>query len=246
MANELAHAAVAPPSLLTTIADLARDPACDVEKLRVLIAMQRDVMAEEARIAFYQAMAAAQAEMEPIFRAATNEHTRSKWARLEDIDKAIRPIYTKHGFCPTFDCRDQTADLVVVTCRLSHVAGHHEIHTLRGPPDVSGAKGNINKTPIQGVASSVSFIKRQLIGMAFNLVFTDELDNDGNEISPITARQARDLETLLTETGADRAKFLAFLRVDDLADLSSRDYLKARAALEQKKRRMETGGAQGT
>ena len=241
MANELAHAAVAPPSLLTTIADLARDPACDVEKLRALIAMQREVMAEQARIAFDAAMADAQAEMVPVLRSATNAHTKSRYARLEDIDNAIRPLITRHGFSLTFDNPDQTVDGSVVTCAVAHRDGHVRSYKIAGARDDKGAQGNANKTPIQAIGSTISYLRRYLTCMIFNVALTND-DTDGNEISPITARQARDLEVLLTETGADRAKFLAFLRVDDLADLSSRDYPKARAALEQKKRQMEAAG----
>lgn len=241
MANELAHAAVAPPSLLTTIADLARDPACDVEKLRALIAMQREVMAEQARIAFDAAMADAQAEMVPVLRSATNAHTKSRYARLEDIDNAIRPLITRHGFSLTFDNPDQTVDGIVVTCAVAHRDGHVRSYKIAGARDDKGAQGNANKTPIQAIGSTISYLRRYLTCMIFNVALTND-DTDGNEISPITARQARDLEVLLTETGADRAKFLAFLRVDDLADLSSRDYPKARAALEQKKRQMEAAG----
>ena len=236
MANELAAAAA--PSLLTTIADLARDPACDVEKLRALIGMQRDVMAEQARIAFDAAMADAQAEMVPVVRHATNAHTKSRYARLEDIDNAIRPVITRHGFSLTFNNPDQTPDAIVVTCAVAHRDGHMRSYKIAGARDDKGSQGNPNKTPIQAIGSTISYLRRYLTCMIFNVALTND-DTDGNEISPITARQARDLETLLTESGADRAKFLAFLRVDDLADLSSRDYPKARAALEQKKRQME-------
>ncbi len=239
MTNELVHAV--PPSLLTTIADLARDPACDVEKLRALIAMQREVMAEQARIAFDAAMADAQAEMVPVLRSATNAHTKSRYARLEDIDTAIRPLITRHGFSLTFDNPDQTVDGIVVTCAVAHRDGHVRSYKIAGARDDKGAQGNANKTPIQAIGSTISYLRRYLTCMIFNVALTND-DTDGNEISPITARQARDLEVLLTETGADRAKFLAFLRVDDLADLSSRDYPKARAALEQKKRQMEAAG----
>ncbi len=238
MANELAHAAVAPPSLLTTIADLARDPACDVEKLRALIAMQREVMAEQARIAFDAAMADAQAEMVPVLRSATNAHTKSRYARLEDIDNAIRPLITRHGFSLTFDNPDQTVDGIVVTCAVAHRDGHVRSYKIAGARDDKGAQGNANKTPIQAIGSTISYLRRYLTCMIFNIALTND-DNDGNEIAPISARQVRDLEALLAETGADRAKFLAFLRVSDLAELSKRDYPRARAGLEQKKRQQE-------
>ena len=237
MSNELTTSAER-GSLVNLIADLARDPAVDVEKLRALIALQREVMAEQARIAFDAAMADAQAEMVPVLRSATNAHTKSRYARLEDIDNAIRPLITRHGFSLTFDNPDQTVDGIVVTCAVAHRDGHVRSYKIAGARDDKGAQGNANKTPIQAIGSTISYLRRYLTCMIFNVALTND-DTDGNEISPITARQARDLEVLLTETGADRAKFLAFLRVDDLADLSSRDYPKARAALEQKKRQME-------
>lgn len=239
MANELAHAAVAPPSLLTTIADLARDPACDVEKLRALIAMQREVMAEQARIAFDAAMADAQAEMVPVVRQAVNAHTKSRYARLEDIDNAIRPIITRHGFSLTFDNPEQSADGITVTCTVAHRDGHVKNYKIAGARDDKGAQGNSNKTPIQAVGSTISYLRRYLTCMIFNVSLTND-DNDGNEVAPISAKQARDLEDLLARSGADREKFLAYLRVSDIADLSSRDYSRARAALEQKLRAQAT------
>ena len=235
MANELAPAPAAPPSLLTTIADLARDPACDVEKLRALIGMQRDVMAEQARIAFDAAMADAQAEMVPVLRSATNAHTKSRYARLEDIDNAIRPIITQHGFSLTFDNPDQSADGIVITCAVAHRDGHVKNYKLAGARDDKGAQGNANKTPIQAIGSTISYLRRYLTCMIFNVSLTND-DNDGNEVAPISAKQARDLDDLLLKSGADREKFLAYLRVSDIADLSSRDYPRARAALEQKLR----------
>ena len=237
MTNELVHAV--PPSLLTTIADLARDPACDVEKLRALIAMQREVMAEQARIAFDAAMADAQAEMVPVLRSATNAHTKSRYARLEDIDNAIRPLITRHGFSLTFDNPDQTVDGIVVTCAVAHRDGHVRSYKIAGARDDKGAQGNANKTPIQAIGSTISYLRRYLTCMIFNVALTND-DTDGNEVAPISAKQARDLEDLLARSGADREKFLAYLRVSDIADLSSRDYPRARAALEQKIRTQVT------
>ena len=238
MANELAPT-TAQPSLLTTIADLARDPACDVEKLRALIAMQREVMAEQARIAFDAAMADAQAEMVPVLRSATNAHTKSRYARLEDIDNAIRPVITRHGFSLTFDNPDQTPDAIVVTCAVAHRDGHVRSYKIAGARDDKGSQGNANKTPIQAIGSTISYLRRYLTCMIFNVALTND-DNDGNDVAPISAKQARDLEDLLARSGADREKFLAYLRVSDIADLSSRDYPRARAALEQKLRAQVT------
>lgn len=234
MSNELTTSAER-GSLVNLIADLARDPAVDVEKLRALIGLQREQLAEQARIAFEHAMSEAQAEMVPVVRSAVNSHTQSRYARLEDIDNAIRPIITRHGFSLTFDTPEQSANGIIVTCAVAHRDGHVKNYKLAGARDDVGSKGTTNKTPIQAIGSTISYLRRYLTCMIFNVSLTND-DNDGNDVAPISAKQARDLDDLLLKSGADREKFLAYLRVSDIADLSSRDYPRARAALEQKLR----------
>ena len=60
--------------------------------------MARQVKADEAKEAFQAAMAQAQAEMPSVVKDRENSHLKSKYAQLEAIDDAIRPVYTRHGF----------------------------------------------------------------------------------------------------------------------------------------------------
>ena len=229
----------APASLINVIAAAAADPNTDVAKLTALIALQRDQIAEAARIAFVRDMAAAQAKMVPVVRGAENTHTNSKYARLEDVDRAIRPIITEYGFSATFANPEEADDGIVITCDLAHREGHIRHYRLAGRLDGVGAQGKANKTPIQALGSTVSYLRRYLKLMIFDLALTNE-DNDGNAVNPISAHQLREIENALEQTGSDRAKFLAFMKVNDLADLNVTDYQKAMAALSQKARR---GGA---
>src|ERR1700761_8151430 len=85
------------------ILEAARDPQVDAAKLTALWELAKSIEARDAENAFNRSMMAAQAEMKPILKDSENEQTHSKYAKLEKIDRAIRPIYTKHGFALSFN-----------------------------------------------------------------------------------------------------------------------------------------------
>ena len=118
---------------LNIIAAAAADPNFDLARMERLFAMQRQVMADEAMRAFQEAMAQAQAEMPSVVKNAENPHLKSKYAQLEAIDDAIRPVYTRHGFSLMFSQRDaqQAGDMIVV-CTILHKAGHSITQSLPG------------------------------------------------------------------------------------------------------------------
>lgn len=58
-------------------------------------------------------------------------------------------------------------------------------------------------------------------------------------LAKITEEQAADLEALIEEVGADKAKFLKYLKVDAVADLPAKNYSTAVKALEAKRKKPE-------
>lgn len=235
-------------SIIAFLARAVRDPAIDVTKLESLLRMQREILADAARRKFIRAMAAAQAEMTPVWRNRKNDQTNSRFADLEAIDEAIRPIYTKHGFCLTFDSEPAAADDdICVICRVFHCDdgntesdGHTETYRLPAPLDTVGPKGTGNKTPLHGLGSSISYLRRYLTCMIFNVILTNE-DTDGNRRRAavsndnryITEDQTRHLFVLM-ERGRIReqqviAKMAPGLR--SIADLETRDFPRVRNAL---------------
>lgn len=231
-----------PPSMLGIIADLVRDPNANPENVRALIEMERAARGEAERISFERSMSAAQSEMAPVVRDAQNEHTRSRYAKLEKIDHIIRPIYTRHGFSLSFDQPSETEGSVVVVCTVGHEHGFSKSYRLAGAPDAVGAKGNTNKTPIQAIGSTITYLRRYLTCMIFNVALTDD-DNDGNPVQPISAHQWRELADLIAETDTDMAKFLKFMGIGDLADMSATDFPKAKGALLKKRAEMANAAA---
>jgi hypothetical protein len=106
-------------SLLNFVARAVKDPTIDVAKLESLLRMQREIVADQARLEFNRAMSAVQSEMGPIVRDGTNDQTRSKYAKLETIDAKMRPIYTRHGFLLSFNSEPTEGSNIRIICEVS-------------------------------------------------------------------------------------------------------------------------------
>jgi hypothetical protein len=199
---------------------LAAAQTADVATARELLGMAKEIQALEAEKAFNVSMRAAQAEIKPVVRDAENSHTRSRYALLETIDTRIRPIYTGRGFSLSFNSGAPRGEGTVrILCDVRHDAGHTKTYELEGGLDMAGARGASNKTTIQALGSSVSYLRRYLTCMIFNVTLANE-DNDGagNRSLPtfITQEQADDVASMLSEVGLTRddAGFLAWAGVD--------------------------------
>lgn len=167
-------------NMISVIDRAARDPAVDVAKMERLLEMAERVHEREAKSQYDQAMNEAQGEMRPISRDCHNPHTRSRYASYEAIDSAIRPIYTKHGFAMSFGSKASSGgpDRVIVTCRVSHRGGHAEHVELEMPADGKGARGGDIQSRTHATGSALSYGKRYIANLVWNLSFGEE--DDGN------------------------------------------------------------------
>jgi hypothetical protein len=175
----------------------AQDDTIDIAKLQALLDMQRQVSQDRSKRMFNTAMASAQAEMLPVIRDAQNTHTKSKYARLETIDGQMRPIYTHHGFAVRYGSQPCSREgWMRITITISHAGGHWEENYLDAPPDEAGSRGTTNKTPIMAVGSSVTYLRRYLLCMAFNIVLADDLapDDDGAPVGQSNGQGRQDTQ----------------------------------------------------
>jgi hypothetical protein len=235
------------PTLLETLAAAARDPQVDAGKIRELLAIKTALDSETAQQAFNRSMLAAQREMPAVLRDSKNEQTNSKYAKLEKIEKAIRPVYMRHGFVATYGSKPAAEGLITVYCKLLHTSGegqpsHIEYSEMSAPPDSLGIKGTPNKTPMHGLASTVRYLQRYLLCMMFNIILTNE-DTDGNPqpvfISDDEAMRLEDMITDADMTPDERKGFLAYMRVETLSQIPQRSFTTAFEALKAKKRKKE-------
>lgn len=157
----------------------AQDPNFDVDKLERLVAMQEAQQQRQADQLFNEAHAAAEAEMETINTDANNPQTRSKYATFAQVDRAARPIYTKHGFAISFTTEPMgTPDNILVVGTLSHRLGGSKRYQVPVPIVTKGFRGTEMMTPIHATMAAISYGKRNLEIMMFNLAIGE--DSDGN------------------------------------------------------------------
>lgn len=162
---------------------LARDPNASVDKIERLMALWERGEARKAEASFNVAMSEAQGQMRPVVADAYNPQTKSKYASYEQLDTALRPIYTDHGFGLSFDTGDGAPDLYVrVLCYVTHVGGHSRTYRADIPADGKGAKGGDVMTKTHAVGSAMSYGMRYLLKMIFNVAVGED-DDDGRAAS---------------------------------------------------------------
>ncbi len=154
-------------------------PDQGVERLERMWEMHKEMQDRDAARAYADAMKACQQEMPSIHKRGRNKQTNSSYALLEDINRLITPIYTRHGFSLSFGTdRSELADHVGIVCDVMHDGGFSKTYTYDAPIDNVGIKGEKNKTSTHGRGSAISYGRRYLILMIFNLTIGD--DDDGN------------------------------------------------------------------
>lgn len=195
----------------------------DADQLQQLANIQRALKSDHATETYAMAMNACQREMATVVRDRKNDNTGKKYAQLETVQRSIRPVYTKHGFALSFgtDASPQEKCIRVI-CDVHHEGGKTQRYFGDFPLDDVGIKGTINKTGIQATGSTMSYARRYLTLLIFNVTVADE-DDDGAG-AKLTGEQVKEINTLIEDirnAGIDfnMAGFLAWLGVENLADV---------------------------
>jgi len=225
-------------AIIQVIERAASNPSVDMDKMERLLEMQERILNRNAESEFNAAMSRAQAKIGRVAADATNPQTRSKYASYAALDRVLRPVYTEEGFALSFDTGEAPhPDSVRVLCYVSHVAGHKRTHHVDMPADGKGAKGGDVMTKTHATGAAMQYGMRYLLKLIFNVAVGD--DDDGNGATPIkriTAKQAADIDALIEEVGADKAKFLRYFKIDSTERLAAAAYKDAVAMLEAKRK----------
>lgn len=158
----------------------ALEKGVDADSLEKLLNMQERILDRQAEQAYSISMMNVQNTMPTIEKNKDNSQTNSKYANLEIIIKTITPIYTAEGISLSFGTEQSPFEQCVrVTCDVMHREGHSKHYFYDSPFDMYGIKGNQNKTAAHGSASAISYGRRYLTAMIFNLNTGD--DDDGQQ-----------------------------------------------------------------
>jgi hypothetical protein len=168
--------------LLGFIERASKDSTFDVNKFGMLLDRQQELLRDYRLQLFNQAFAEVQGEIGTIVKKERNPIFKNPYAKLEDLDDALRPIATSHGFTVRYTTDENWKDgWLLCRCIVAHEGGHMETTSLPGPYDLMppGQSGRgPARSPIQAIGSTVSYLRRYTLMMAFNLVPKNNPDDD--------------------------------------------------------------------
>ncbi len=240
--STLTVASDANTALLQVIANAARDPQVDVAKMQALYAMHKDAMAMQAAAAFAAAMADFKRNPPKIIK---DKHvaiphkdgrgvTEYDHATLGHVCDQIIAGLAAVGISHRWDLAQLDGGMIEVTCVLTHAQGHSVRTSLRSSRDDSGSKNNI-----QGIGSTQSYLSRYTLLAATGLA-AGMPDNDGrgaaDDYDRVSEEQEANLQALIEEVSADKARFLDYFKVQRLQDMPADEYKTAVAMLQEKRR----------
>ena len=194
-------------SIIEIAKECAMNPLVDAGKMREVIAMARE---EQNRIddrIFQFAKMEVQNKIPPITRDSLNQHTKSKWARLEKISAVADPIIRRNGFSLSYGSADcPLAEHYRITCDVTHTpTGFTKHYWIDVGMDSAGAKGGGTKSLAQGSGSSVTYARRFLKVMIFDINIVGE-DFDGSRftVEPKQINRANESEAEASITDKPR------------------------------------------
>jgi hypothetical protein len=140
-------------SFVSVLADLATDPKVDIDKMKAILDMQKDMLMYDAKVSFNRDFSLVQAEIATIPEDKFNDQTRSKYSSYKAVSKYTKPIYTKHGFSIImYEGDAKREDEIRVYADIKHKQGHEEQRYADIPIDDKGIKGSVFLW--QGVSSA--------------------------------------------------------------------------------------------
>lgn len=178
---------VNPRNMLGVLLQAASDPKVDVPKMQAILAMQKEMVAEQARLDYTVAMRALQRELPSINRDGKIEY-RDKgdgkgkpkplyFASFQNLHKVLKPLVDKFGFDLWYSSEPGASGMINVVAHLEHDNGYARRTIFPMPHDPSGGK-----SAAQGWASAFSFGKRIATIGLFNILTEapEDRDVDGN------------------------------------------------------------------
>jgi len=227
---------VTPQSSPSEMIRMAVSSGADLDKLEKLLALQERWEAGEARKAYNKSMSEFKANPPKIDKDRHVGYSTAKGkvgyshASLYNVVDKITAELSKYGLSASW--RTQQNGKIVVTCRISHSAGHFEETSISAEADVSGAKNSI-----QAIGSTITYLQRYSLLCILGLA-TYEQDNDGHvEEEKIDENKVAILNGLIKELAVDQTKFIEFMAVEKIEDIPSSQFNKAKLALESKRRK---------
>lgn len=209
-----------PMEMIQVAFDKAIEQGSAMEVVGVILEQQKWMIQHAETERFNTALQRIQSRITKIAKRGWNPDTKSWFATADDVDDGINTLLLEEGLTLSFEPRpSEKTDMVLIVGILSLGAYSRE-YPLEMPADGKGPKGGGVMSRTHATGSAITYGKRYLKNMIFNLRFKEK-DDDGNaagnqERQFMDERSATDLMSLIEGSGD----------VDEL----QRNYFKARDA----------------
>lgn len=177
--------------MLSVVAKAAADPNVHVDKMRAILDMQKELIAEQARREFNDAFRLMRRNIPTINadgrivilgKDASGKRTGPKqqdtpYATYPNIMKVCVPIMDQQGFSMWHSTEPHPTDLgrLIVIGYLEHTSGHQRKSMFPLPHDVTGSKNNL-----QGWGSAQHYGRRYTAIALLNIISHAKADQDNN------------------------------------------------------------------
>lgn len=203
----------------------------DFQSVKEMIALSKELAADQAKRAFDAAIASAKAEIPAVAKNAKG-HNNKAYANFAAYAAVVDPVLGKWGLSYRF--RTEQTDRITVTCVLTHKDGHSEENSLSGPPDGSGSKN-----AIQAIGSTLTYLQRYTLVQALGLSASDDDDGQAHgkteqQIATVSEDQLMQLRELLDATELDERQFCAMGKIERLSDMRAEQFDSAVGILKQR------------
>jgi len=163
-----------------------------------------------------------------------NSFAKFQYRNVEDITQACKPLLEKHKLLLNISDDLYDIDGRLFVKATATISDGETALASTGYAELDSSRKGMSMEQISGSASSYAR-KYALAGL---LCLDASEDSDAHQarhtVQVITAAQAKKLESLLTQTGSDKDKFLKWLGVDKVEDIPKIDFVKSKTVLESK------------
>lgn len=195
-------AEITPMQMIQVAFDAAIKQGSAMEVVNLILEQQKWMIQHSEEEAFNAALKRIQKKLKSITKKGWNPDTKSRFATSEDIDKEIQGLLDDENMTLSFRPGiSDKPDMVLVTGILSLGAFSKE-YPLEMPADGKGAKGGGVMSRTHATGAAITYAKRYLKNMIFDLRFQEEND-DGSGAS---VRELDDTQFLPLEDNMKNAE----------------------------------------
>lgn len=221
--------AVVKDDVSTSLVAMAMQKGYEPALIEKMMELERQNHQEQARRAYFEAMAAWKANAPEIkkdravgFDTKKGTKTSYRHASLFNVATSINKSMSPFGLHVSWKTvQDEKG--ITVTCSITHSMGHSESTSLTAGPDQSG-----NKNSIQAVGSTVTYLERYTV-LALTGLATQDQDDDAKESEQeefITEDQAREITSELKKLYKEEniPGFLEFFGATTVDTIPTKEY----------------------